>query len=468
MSLIVRNDPAWVALLRFGMGPKPGSVARIGRTRASAIAACKRELQNPRSHLISSTNDLPLPTETEAARSFSGSSVVADQRRQKIFRDERTARYIKHLEPDVGFVERLVLFWSNHFSMSRSVLYGLGQWERDVIRPNVLGKFPDMLRGVIQHFTMLRFLDNVSSTGPNSFYGRRQQIGINENLAREILELHTLGEGGGYTQRDIRELALAITGWKTNGDGFLYDKFYHEPGTRTVMGKTYAEVNDTNAQGLAILGDLAVHSSTAKHIAFKLLFHFVTNSPTPRMVNRLATVFEDTGGDLKKVAEELLDMPESWTAPRNRIQLPYVWLVSQARALDFRREHFLRVLATTPNNIDIRLVDHFDLWLDSLFHNPWGWLTPDGFPDEGSFWMNGDAIRLRSGVANLVLSRGESLGTLATTDALGSTAFSRLLSAKTVKTMEDLKGLEYAFKRDELKGRAAWNLAFMSPEFLYR
>ena len=192
---------------------------------------------------------------------------------------------------DAAFLERLVMFWSNHFCVNANkgaVLGMAGAFEREAIRPHVLGRFADMLLAVEQHPAMLIYLDNQASTGPNSQVGRNRGRGLNENLAREILELHTLGVDGGYTQADVTNLARVITGWtvgQPNQPNAEHGRFHfaparHEPGRHPVLGKRYGDAGVR--AGEACLADLARHPSTARHIARKLAAHFVAETPPHR------------------------------------------------------------------------------------------------------------------------------------------------------------------------------------------
>ena len=220
---------------------------------------------------------------------------------QKTFRAEALARLQRAVIADCGFVERLVVFWSNHFCISANkgglARMWAGSFEREAIRPHVLGRFGDMLKAVEQHPAMLFFLDNQQSLGPDSRAGKNRNRGLNENLAREIMELHTLGVGGGYSQDDVTSLAHIITGWTYAGrqgqlgtpGTFVFNANAHQPGAQRVMGKIY----DANgvAQGEAVLADIARHPSTAKFVATKFARHFVADDPPPALVARLADVF---------------------------------------------------------------------------------------------------------------------------------------------------------------------------------
>src|SRR6185295_7953659 len=241
---------------------------------------------------------------------------------QKTFRTEALARIQRAVIADCGFVERLVAFWSNHFCISAGkgglARMWAGSFEREAIRPFVFGRFADMLKAVEQHPAMLFFLDNQQSLGPDSRAGINRNRGLNENLAREIMELHTLGVDGGYTQDDVTSLARVITGWTYAGrlgqlgtpGSFVFNANAHQPGAQRVLGKIYDQSGV--AQGEAVLADIARHPSTAKFIATKFARHFVADDPPPALVTRLADAFGNSDGDLKALATALLDSDEAW------------------------------------------------------------------------------------------------------------------------------------------------------------
>src|SRR5258706_2824525 len=245
---------------------------------------------------------------------------------------------ITALASDIGFVERLVWFWSNHFCISADKIPSMtGAYEREAIRPHVLGRFADMLLAVESHPAMLFYLDNSASIGPNSVAGINRSRGLNENLAREILELHTLGVRSGYSQDDVTRFAYVLTGWTflepgnpKNGGEFVFIPRLHEPGAQEVVGKTYADGGV--AQGRAVLADLARHPATATHIATKLARHFVADEPPPALVTRLAQRFRDTDGDLKEMAKALVAAPETWSPSRAKLKRPSERLMAMARA----------------------------------------------------------------------------------------------------------------------------------------
>lgn len=383
-------ERAKVAFQRFGFGPKPGGFRRIGDDPKAAVLA---ELDDAAAARLEAPN---LPGYEVAARLGQTNFDKA----YEVFRVERRARVMKAAKPEIGFAERLVTFWSNHFSMSvwkdNTVLATYGQLERKVIRPNLTGSFADMLVGVMQHPAMIAYLDNADSIGPRSPIGKSWGVGLNENLAREILELHTVGTGGGYTEADVTEFARIITGWsfvrgwevdghwnggkETNRGQFIFREDWHEPGAITLMGTRYPAGGI--AQGEAALKDLARHPKTAEHIAFKLLLHFVSDAPEEDMVDALAEVFLDTGGDLGAVCRALVEMPRAWSLPMKKLRTPYELAVAQFRATG----------ADYPPLSDEWVFAEPLYYLDNL---PWEHGAPDGYADESAAWLNPDGLRVR-------------------------------------------------------------------------
>jgi uncharacterized protein (DUF1800 family) len=312
---------------------------------------------------------------------------------QKTFRHEALARIQRASIADCGFAERLVVFWSNHFCVSASkgepARIWAGSFEREAIRPHVLGRFGDMLKAVEQHPAMLFFLDNQQSLGPDSRAGQNRKRGLNENLAREIMELHTLGVGGGYTQEDVTTLARIITGWTFAGregrlgppGSFVFNANAHQPGPQRLLGKTYEDAGVT--QGEAALADIAHHPSTAKFIATKLVRHFVADDPPPALVTRLEGVFRDTDGDLKALALALVDADEAWSAPLTKVRTPYEYLVATGRLLAHVPDEPMRYLGA----------------MNVLGQPLWTPPGPNGFPDSNAAWAAPEGIKLRLDIA---------------------------------------------------------------------
>jgi uncharacterized protein (DUF1800 family) len=306
---------------------------------------------------------------------------------QQIFLEEAKARIDAALGADLGFIDRLVWFWSNHFCISADkggVRPLAGAYEREAIRPHVLGHFGDMLLAVESHPAMLLYLDNARSIGPNSIAGINQHKGLNENLAREILELHTLGVRTVYTQDDVTNFAKVITGWTVvafkqdaaHGGEFTFDPRRHEPGPQTVIGKAYPDLG--GEQGRAVLADLARHPATANHVAGKLARYFVADQPPQTLVDRLAKSFLDTNGDLKELARALVTAPEAWSVARSKLKPPGEWIVAA-----------LRATGVTPP--DIRPVMQAHNMLGAPLWRP---PAPKGFSSDSADWIDGLSERL--------------------------------------------------------------------------
>ena len=307
------------------------------------------------------------------------------------------------------FVERLVHFWSNHFAVSADKLVVIpfaGAFEAEAIRPHVLGRFEDMLLAVERHPAMQLYLDQAQSVGPGSMLAIRAQernparkAGLNENLAREIMELHTLGVRTGYSQADVTEFARALTGWTIAGlgrdarlgraepGGFVFRPAMHEPGSRQIMGKTYDQADEGQAR--AILHDLAAAPATADHIATKLARHFVADDPPPGLVQRLAASFRQTGGDLPSLYRVLIEAPEAWIGSPTKFKTPWDWLVSSGRAIGLRETGDIQIAPL----------------MQQLGQPVWRPGSPAGYDDLAATWAAPGALLRRVEVAQRLAAR---------------------------------------------------------------
>jgi uncharacterized protein (DUF1800 family) len=367
---------------------------------------------------------------------------------QTQFLAEAQARLEKQLAARGGLVERLVAFWSNHFAVSVAKSGELralaGPFEREAIRPNVLGKFSTLLNAAESHPAMILFLDNQNSIGPNAAPGRYAGKGLNENLAREIMELHTLGAGAGYTQADVTEFARALTGWSVSGPNseagapgaFAFKPNWHEPDSRKILNKTYSEAGVE--QGRAVLDDLARNPETAKHLATKLVRHFVADDPPPEFVAALAQRFRDSDGDLSAVVSALVSDDRAWAPRRNKIRNPLEFVIGAARATGF-----------APHDPGLYLQA-----LNLMGMPLWQPSGPNGFSDVGDSWAAPEGMKARLDIAWAMGQRmragPEPLSALKT--ALGDTA-----SADTMQTIQRAESREQALA-----------LLFMAPEFQRR
>lgn len=429
-----------IAANRFGLGARPGELGKVDR--------------NPRSWLL---DQLQGPSrEPDALQKLPDSASVLvgvqalrrEQRMERQMQEDvpsadivrnygRTVRshYIQQTEAryhiaaatDLPFRERLVHFWSNHFAISadkQPVPAIAGLYEKEAIRPNIAGKFADLLIAAEQHPAMIIYLDNQRSIGPNSTLGRRanrarneRNVGLNENLAREILELHTLGVDGGYAQDDVITFARVITGWSVGGgngpfaDGepgrFEFRDALHEPGAHKVLGKTYAEGGV--AQGEAVLRDLAAHPSTARFLSTKLARHFIHDDPDPALVDALAAVYLESGGDLPSVYEALVDAAFDSPEVQSKYKTPHDFVISTFRALDHVPDNPRFVVAA----------------LDLMGQTPYRPGSPAGWPDTAAEWGGADALYKRIEWSNTVARVvGTRINPVALGDAVLGPAFS--------------------------------------------
>jgi uncharacterized protein (DUF1800 family) len=373
------------------------------------------------------------------------------------YQDAVSARAETALTSNTPFMERLVYFWANHFAVSiekPAVADLAGAFEFEAIRPNILGNFKDLLFAVEQHPAMLIYLDQEKSIGPNSKAGRRsaekqpdKKRGLNENLAREIMELHTLGVRSGYTQADVIEFARALTGWSIAGvgedkaispetNGFIFRSLLHEPDERNIMGKTYNQSG--KAQAEAILTDLASSRATATHLATKLARHFVNDTPPESLVNKLTQAYMTGNGDLSKVYRALIDAPESWLAAPAKFKTPWEWLISSLRGLGRQNLDHIKIGQT----------------LNQLGQQTWKPGSPAGFDDIADTWAAPNALLRRVELAQrLVAPLGDKLDARALADKV-------LLGAISPQT-------KLAINRAE-SASTGLALLLVSPEFLRR
>jgi len=322
------------------------------------------------------------------------------------YRSAVDARVAAALVTPAPFAERLVHFWSNHFAVSvekPAVAALAGVFEAEAIRPHVLGRFEDMLVAVEQHPAMQLFLDQVRSAGPDSAAAMQAQRrnaervpGLNENLAREILELHTLGVRSGYQQGDVTEFARALTGWSVGGLGprdegdpgaFVFRARLHEPGVRVILGRQYAQPGEGQAR--AVLRDLALAPATASHLAAKLARHFVADNPPPALVGRLADAYQRSGGMLPAMYRELVRAPEAWSPAPAKFKTPWDWTLSALRGLGLREPGTQRCAPL----------------LTQLGQPVWRPGSPAGYDDIAASWAAPDALVRRVELAQRFAAR---------------------------------------------------------------
>ncbi len=478
----VRNDAAAIAMNRFGLG---ASIATA--TPADAKAWLRGDLHRfdprpaplsalpARSELVQSIQLLQqYKRETRQDRKAEADSADNAAKADAILKDYRqdvrghyvaavTARTTIALQSECGFAERLVHFWSNHFAVSidKVEIVGLaGNFEFEAIRPHIMGRFADLLHAAVRHPAMLLYLDQAQSIGPDSPLAQRvaqrrnTALGLNENLAREILELHTLGVRSVYSQKDVTEFAHALTGNtiaglgrgpvqkllfgnSTPGDAVFLDAI-HQPGSRSILGESYAQSGA--AQGKAIIDALAIHPATARHIATKLARHFVADDPPPALVARLEGNFLETGGDLAALYRTLIDAPESWSFAATKFKSPWEWAISAMRAVGMQDLPVKR-----PVMVGL---------MDQMGQPLWKPGSPAGYGDKASDW---------TGPAGL-MRRVEAAGRLARQTAGKIDA--RTLAPKILFSSLSAMTAEHIARAESPEQGLA--LLLVSPEFLRR
>ncbi|MCE2849349.1 MAG: DUF1800 domain-containing protein [Chitinophagaceae bacterium] len=346
---------------------------------------------------------------------------------QELNRQLFAQKLIRAVYSENQLQELMTDFWFNHFNVS--VTKGQSQpfvltYERDAIRPHTLGKFESLLKATAQHPAMLFYLDNASSGSDNNQMNQRikkmapansklkRAAGLNENYAREVMELHTLGVDGGYVQADVTEVARALTGWTvrpmmkdgyggrlsklqqsrlgknmatTEGD-FLFLAVRHDQGEKTVLGKKYTSNGGLN-EGLEVLHQLASHPSTARFICKKIATRFVSDTPSVALVTAMAAVFTQSGGDIKQTMIAMLNSREFWKKEvlRSKIKSPFELVVSAIRA----------------TNADLRNTNQLNDWCARMGQKIYSYAAPTGFPDKASFWVNTGSLlnRMNFGLA---------------------------------------------------------------------
>jgi uncharacterized protein (DUF1800 family) len=472
---------AAIAANRFGLGARPGELARLGdardwlhaqlRSSPPVLAGAGLEpsattlakvLEARQDVMAARKEEKRKPGDEQVKQAFKIASVY-----RPVYFAEASARFAHAVATDRPFLERLTQFWTNHFAVSvdKVAVLGLaGAMEREAIRPRVTGRFADLLLAVEKHPAMLLYLDNALSIGPNSKVaalaerrgrktGKDRKVDINENLAREILELHTLGVNGGYTQKDVTTFAQAISGWSVGGHDtarryaklgldngtpgeFFFREAFHEPGSKTLLGRSYGQ--DGLRQGEAILRDLAVAPATARHVCFKLARHFVADDPPPALVDRLVKTWLDSRGDLGKVYAALIDAPESWATPLAKFKTPSDYIHSAYRAFGIPVPAARRALAP----------------FETLGQRTLSPGSPAGWPDTSADWDGPSAVLKRIAWADVVAQR---LGNGRNARELAPQLLGATLTGETAT----------AIARAE-SGAQALTLLLASPEFMRR
>lgn len=378
------RDMAIIAASRFALGASPEELVGMASDPRGWVIEQLEAREEP---------DIPSGfklSEEQVAREFAsrkiGETEARDAARRALREDyEAEAAWRTRLAARTGnpVRERLVRFWSNHFTVSveRGTVWSVaGAFEREAIRPHVTGRFADMLLAVTRHPAMLMYLDNAESIGPGSPAGIRRKRGLNENHGRELLELHTLGVEGGYTQDDVQAMAAILTGWGLDRESgeFRFHANQHEPGTKMLLSTAYAEAGEE--EGRLALENLATHHATARHVAVKLARHYIADEPPEAAVAALTRGFIESNGDITHVMRLLVAREEIWSSPGAKLRSPDDIMAAALRSYPELGEVEDRQLVNT---------------LRVLGQAPWAAPSPAGWPDDGYSWAGPQAIMLR-------------------------------------------------------------------------
>ncbi len=427
---IPADEQAIHVLNRLAFGPRPGDIERVKQIGVERYIqeqlhpasipfpdSLKEKLDNLET-LDQSAPELFLEYGPPSYPKNKGDKEAirkARQRARVIVDQAADARLLRAIESPRQLEEVMVNFWFNHFNVfAQKGLDHLwiGSFEKEAIRPYALGHFRDLLGATAKHPAMLFYLDNWQNTAPESPGARGPFQGINENYARELMELHTLGVDGGYTQEDVITLAKIFTGWgfrrpalrlqalnagrglmPVNGhspesNGFFFDRNRHDFSTKVFLGKT---IRGSGIQeGEQALDILAEHPSTARFISYKLAQYFVADDPPKTLTERLAQRFLETHGDIRAVLDTLFHSPEFWDRQYagNKFKTPYEYVISAVRASG------IPVSNTRPIRGTI-----------ALFGMPfYGCLTPDGYKNTQAAWLNPNAMTQRLNFATALSS----------------------------------------------------------------
>lgn len=447
----MRSRRSAIAANRFGLGARPGDAAAIGTdptdwllgqvdppvpTRPDRPASADTIAEITRLRLArqvmrrAAARPRQSADDARSQRPIGGDAIREYARFIRTsYRNQAERRLRRALDTDRPFTERLVLFWSNHFAISadkQPVGAVAFDYANEAIRPHVTGNFLDMLMAVEKHPAMLMYLDNQASIGPRSRVAiaaernRSRELGLNENLAREILELHTLGVDGGYDQTDVTEFAKVITGWSVGGaigrfefgapGEFLFRELMHEPGDKRVLGQRIRESGIDEGEG--VLAMLATHPATARHLATKLARHFVADEPPRSVVDDLAATYLDTGGELAPVYRVLIEAEETWAESLPKFRTPEELVISACRALNH-----------VPGNLQ-----QLDAVLTQLGQRSMSPGSPAGWPDTAAHWDGGEPLLKRIEWAAAI---GRMVGDRVDPAALADAVLGPIMSAAT-------------------------------------
>ncbi len=447
---------AAIAAIRFGLGQRPGEALPADPT-AWLAGQLRPGLMPPLPPGLPGYGDIAEAllrdrTEREQARLAAATAPQAlpaappapPRELRLIGEAEARAHAGVLLATTTPFRERLVTFWANHFAFNIRrgpvVAAHAGHYVRQAIRPHVTGPFATLLEAAVLHPVMLAYLDNNTSTGPNSPVGWRRNQGLNENLALEVLELHSVSPASGYAQADVTAFARILTGWQMRplaqpDGGVWFNANRHEPGAKTMLGRSFPEGERGAREALAFL---AGHPATHRHLAEKLVRHFVADTPPAGAIRRVEGALRDTGGDLGAACAALIDIPDAWDRPLTKLRSPQDYVVAVLRAVGFPAAEGLGAIPIMAR----------------LGQPLWQVPAPDGWPDTAPAWTGPEAMLRRVEWAHAVAGR---FAAGADPTAIAELTLGPLANPATLREMG-----RAGSRRDAL------TLLFTSPEFQRR
>jgi uncharacterized protein (DUF1800 family) len=463
------RDGALHALNRLGFGAKPGEVEQVLAMGVGNWVSQQLAPQSiPESAVLTaklsamstlSATDAELIHHDEMLRRDKSDEGKQAQRdyNTTVLEEAQAARIDRALLSDRQLQEVLVGFWFNHFNVFRGKGFDhvwVGTYESEAIRPYVLGPFRLLLEATARHPAMLYYLDNWQNSAPGSRGRGGQEVGLNENYARELMELHTLGVDGGYTQKDVTELARVLTGWglrdrpdkgrfgmQRQADfSLVFDISRHDYGDKVLLGQVIK--GDGWREVEKALDILAASPATAKHLSFQLAQYFVADDPDPKLVYQMASTYMKTGGNLTAVMRTMLESPVFWSAGTrgHKFKTPFEYAISAMRATSVQPDNLQPVMG----------------WLNQLGQPIYGHETPDGYKQVESAWLNPDAMARRLSFATNLGSGRYADQSYALSDATIRTTLPVNLQPQTMAALE----------QSEPRLRPA--LLLGSPDFMYR
>lgn len=446
-------NKAVFSLCRFGVGPKIGEYNSITDPLDWALKQLLMEPDTSKFKKLPNTQEmLKLTAQYRSAQKddkknnmmMEGSSQAVKKEMQEASRKQFSSHIHQSITTKTPVLEKLALFWGNHFTVSSAnnkIRPIVTSYQREVIYPNLSGSFKDLLFAAETHPAMLMYLNNDVSIGENSKFGRRRNRGLNENLAREILELHTLGTSGGYSLEDIKSLAKILTGWTVTRRGSpkktgktAFSDLMHEPGKHELLGKIYGRKG--GKQLYQALDDIAHHPNTAKFIAGKLATHYISDEPEQKLVDAIAQTFLETNGHLPsihaKTFELALENPQPFTKARDH----YSYVIAVTRAMGYKAKYAKKIHQV----------------LNDMGQIPFNAPGPDGWPDSEENWISPQGLMRRISFAQEVARVQRNKDARSLMDDLFADSLSSMTRQHVRRAESPMQGLV---------------LALASPEFNY-